>query len=160
MSPDHRQTESKTPPDPPKETPDDRLAELRKHLEESQKQLDDKTKTRDALTAEIGTLDQVVKDTKQILAAYTAGYPGLDKDLGTITTFDQTKMEFVACKISKSRQSDIDNIVTHYDAAKEKAKTDADKLADDAKSAKDDADAAAQDLRRGTKMSSTTSKGC
>jgi len=142
MSPDHRQTESKTPPDPPKETPDDKLAELKKHLANSQTQLDDITKTRDSLTAEIGTLSQVVDDTKKILAAYTAVYPGLDNDLKTIAIYDQTKMEFVACKISKSRQSDIDKTVSDHDKDTEDAKEYAAKLANETEGAKVDADEA------------------
>ena len=143
MSPDYRPSQPDTPPDPPK--PDDRLAELMDDLVKSQTQLDDITRTRDALTAEIGTLTQVVKDTKTILAAYTAAYPGIDNDLKTIVGYDQTKMEFVACKISKARQYEIDKITTDYDTAIDKAQKDADKLTDAAQGDKDDADAARKD---------------
>ena len=139
MSQDYRQAQPKTPPDPPK--PDDRLAELMEDLAKSQTQLDDITKIRDSLTAEIGTLTQVVKDTKTILAAYTAAYPGLDNDLKTIAGYDQTKMEFVTCKISKARQGDIDKIITDYNAATEKAQEDADTLKHAADCAQVDADA-------------------
>jgi DNA repair exonuclease SbcCD ATPase subunit len=110
--------------DKPLESPDDKLQELKDKLAADQKKIDDATKDRDALKAEIDALGQSLDDAKKVLAAYTAAYKGLSDDQATIDAYDEAKMGFVVCKVSEDRRDAIDGIVTRYDQQTDKLRKD------------------------------------
>ncbi len=94
--------------------PAEKLKELKKELQRSQAEIDRLKKRTDDLQLDVQSLDTTVNEVQQILAAYSQGLKGLEKDKDDLKYFFETKNRMVEAAIREKKEA-IDRMIDDVD---------------------------------------------